>query len=185
MPPVAMNVLVPLAEGFEELEAVTIVDVLRRAGLTVTVAALGSSPVKGSHAIQVTSDTTLDAVAKSEFDAVVLPGGPGAKRLRDDPRVIALVKRTAERGRLVAAVCAAPIVLEAAGVLVGKRATAYPGSVLPSAEQVEERVVVDGEVVTSRGPGTALEFSLALVEKLVGAAKASELSTAMIALRSG
>jgi 4-methyl-5(b-hydroxyethyl)-thiazole monophosphate biosynthesis len=183
MSPVAMNVLVPLAEGFEELEAVTIIDVLRRAGLTVTVAALDASPVTGSHAISVASDTTLDAVASREFDALVLPGGPGAKRLRDDLRVTALVKRMAEGGRLVAALCAAPIVLEAAGVLAGRRATAYPGNELPSAVKVEERVVVDGNIVTSRGPGTALEFSLALVEKLVGRAKASELASAMIVAR--
>jgi protein deglycase len=180
MSPVAMNVLVPLAEGFEELEAVTIIDVLRRAGLTVTVAALEASPVTGSHEIRVESDTTLDAVASSAFDALVLPGGPGAKRLRDDRRVQTIVKRMAQDGRLVAALCAAPIALEAAGVLAGKRATAYPGNDLPSAQQLEERVVVDGNIVTSRGPGTALEFSLAVVEKLVGGAKANELANAML-----
>jgi 4-methyl-5(b-hydroxyethyl)-thiazole monophosphate biosynthesis len=183
MPPVAMNVLVPLAERFEELEAVTIIDVLRRAGLTVTVAAVQTSPVTGSHAIRVESDTTLDAVANTAFDALVLPGGPAAKQLRDDERVRSIVKRMAEGGRLVAALCAAPIVLEAAGVLTGKRATAYPGNDLPSAQQVEERVVVDGNIVTSRGPGTALEFSLAIVEQLVGREKASEVATAMIAVR--
>jgi protein deglycase len=178
-----MNVLVPLGEGFEELEAVTIIDVLRRAGLKVTVAALGSSPVVGSHAISVACDTTLDAVAENAFDAVVLPGGPAAQRLRDDERVKSIVKRAAEQGKLVAALCAAPIVLEAAGVLAGKRATVYPGNLLPSARQVEERVVIDGNIVTSRGPGTALEFSLALVEKLVGTATANELANAMIVAR--
>jgi 4-methyl-5(b-hydroxyethyl)-thiazole monophosphate biosynthesis len=175
-----MRALVPLAEGFEELEAVTIIDVLRRAGVEVTVAALGTSPVQGSHAIRVEADTTLDAVQEETFDAVVLPGGPAAKRLRDDERVKAVLRRAAGEGRLVAAVCAAPIALEAAGVLSGKRATVYPGNALPSAEQVEERVVVDGRVVTSRGPGTALEFALTVVSELVGAAKARELKTAMI-----
>ena len=178
-----MKALVPLAEGFEELEAVTIIDVLRRAGVSVTVAALGATPVTGSHGISVAADTTLDAVANADFDAIVLPGGPAAKRLRDDARVKAVVVRVAREGRVVAALCAAPIVLEAAGVLAGKRATVYPGNELPSAHQVEERVVVDGNVITSRGPGTALEFSLAVVEKLVGTAKADELASAMIAPR--
>jgi 4-methyl-5(b-hydroxyethyl)-thiazole monophosphate biosynthesis len=176
-----MKALVPLAEGFEELEAVTIIDVLRRAGVEVTVAALGASPVTGSHAIRVEADASLDAVQADVFDAVVLPGGPGAKRLRDDERVKAVVRRLAREGRLVAAVCAAPIALEAAGVLAGKRATVYPGNQLPSAEQVDERVVVDGSIITSRGPGTALEFALALVEKLSGHAKAAELARAMLA----
>jgi 4-methyl-5(b-hydroxyethyl)-thiazole monophosphate biosynthesis len=175
-----MNALVPLAEGFEELEAVTIIDVLRRAGVEVTVAALATSPVQGSHAIRVEADALLDAVQGDAFDAVVLPGGPAAKRLRDDERVKAVVRRLAKEGRLVAAVCAAPIALEAAGVLAGKRATVYPGNTLPSAEQLEARVVVDGSIITSRGPGTALEFSLAVVAKLVGQAKADELARAMI-----
>ena len=176
-----MKALVPLADGFEELEAVTIIDVLRRAGVEVTVAALGPSPVTGSHAIRVEADASLDAVQADVFDAVVLPGGPAAQRLRDDERVKAVVRRLAREGRLVAAVCAAPIALEAAGVLAGKRATVYPGNLLASAEQVEERVVVDGSIITSRGPGTALEFALALVEKLAGRAKAAEVARAMLA----
>jgi len=180
MQALAMKALVPLAEGFEELEAVTIIDVLRRAGVEVTVAALASSPVTGSHAIQIAADTTLDAVDARSFDAVVLPGGPAAKRLRDDARVLEIVRAAAASGKLVAALCAAPIALEAAGVLAGKRATVYPGNALPSAELVEERVVIDGNIVTSRGPGTALEFSLTLVEALVNREKANELRAAMI-----
>jgi 4-methyl-5(b-hydroxyethyl)-thiazole monophosphate biosynthesis len=176
----AMKALVPLAEGFEEVEAVTIVDVLRRAGVEVTVAALGKSPVTGSHAIAVGADAELDAVRERAFDAVVLPGGPGARRLRDDERVKELAKRLAAEGKLVAAVCAAPIALEAAGVLRGKRATVYPGNALPSAVLVEERVVVDGNVVTGRGPGVALEFALTVVERLAGRAKRDELARAML-----
>lgn len=175
-----MNALVPLAEGFEEIEAITIVDVLRRAGVHVTTAALGKSPVMGSHAISVAADAELAVVQNHAFDALVLPGGPGAKRLRDDERVKALARRLAAEAKLVAAVCAAPIALEAAGVLRGKRATVYPGNELPSAELVEERVVVDGNVVTSRGPGTALEFALCLVEKLAGKPKRDELARAML-----
>lgn len=177
-----MRALVPLAEGFEEIEAVTIVDVLRRASIDVVTAALGANPVRGSHGISVTADERLDAVRAGDFDAVVLPGGmPGSKTLRDDLRVRALVQAAAREGRWLAAICAAPIVLEAAGVLAGRRATSYPGNELPSAVYVEERVVVDGKLVTSRGAGTALEFALALVERLKGPDIAEKLRAGMIA----
>jgi 4-methyl-5(b-hydroxyethyl)-thiazole monophosphate biosynthesis len=176
-----MRALVPLAEGFEEIEAVTIVDVLRRASIEVVTASLGESPVRGSHGIAVAADRKLDAVLGEEFDAVVLPGGmPGSRTLRDDARVREVIQRAARTEKLVAAVCAAPIALEAAGVLAGKRATVYPGNELPSARVVDERVVVDGRLVTSRGPGTALEFALVVVEKLAGVDAAEKLRTAMI-----
>ena len=178
-----MRVLVPLAEGFEEIEAVTIVDVLRRASIEVVTAALAASPVRGSHGIAVNADAGLDDVLGQDFDAIVLPGGmPGSRTLRDDERVLGVVRDMSARNKLVAAVCAAPIVLEAAGVLSGKRATSYPGNELPSALYVEERVVVDGELVTSRGPGTALEFALVLVEKLAGPDVSKRLSSGMIVL---
>lgn len=176
-----MRVLVPLAEGFEEIEAVTIVDVLRRASIDVVTAALAASPVRGSHGISLGADTLLDEVRGDEFDAIVLPGGmPGSRTLCDDGRVLDIVREASRKNKLVAAVCAAPIALEAAGVLAGKRATSYPGNELPSARYVEERVVVDEKLVTSRGPGTALEFALVLVEKLAGAEAADKLRSGMI-----
>lgn len=176
-----MNALVLLAEGFEEIEAVTIVDVLRRAGVAVTTAALGKSPVMGSHGIALVADRALDGLSVSDFDAVVLPGGmPGARHLKEDARVQALLKEAVRLQKTVAAVCAAPIALEAAGVLVGRHATSFPGHDLPSASYSEERVVIDRNLVTSRGPGTALEFSLALVEKLVGADEKERLARAML-----
>jgi 4-methyl-5(b-hydroxyethyl)-thiazole monophosphate biosynthesis len=176
-----MRVLLPLAEGFEEIEAVTIVDVLRRASIEVVTAALATNPVCGSHGITVLADTRLDDVLGAAFDAVVLPGGmPGSRILRDDARVLGVVREADRKNKLVAAVCAAPIVLEAAGVLAGRRATSYPGNELPSARYVEERVVVDGQLVTSRGPGTALEFALVLVEKLAGPDAAQSLRVGMI-----
>ncbi len=178
-----MRVLVPLAEGFEEIEAVSIIDVLRRASIEVVTAALATSPVRGSHGIAVTADARLDEVRGDDFDAVVLPGGmPGSRTLRDDERVRAIVRDAAGANKLVAAICAAPIALEAAGVLSGKRATSFPGNALPSARYVEERVVTDGELITSRGPGTALEFALALVERLKGAETANKLRADMLAL---
>ena len=165
------NALLLLAEGFEEIEAVTVIDVLRRAGVEVTVAALHASPVRGSHDIALVADTVLAAVENQDFDALLLPGGmPGAKHLREEPRVLALVRRFVAAEKLTAAVCAAPTVLEAAGVLAGRRATSYPGCALPSAVYEEATVVEDGPIVTSRGVGTCLEFALALVGRLTGEA---------------
>lgn len=162
--------LVLLADGFEEIEAVTIIDVLRRGDVAVTTASLGGKRVTGSHQITLEADALLGDVTVETFDALVLPGGPAAKTLREDARAQATIKRAAAVGKLVAAVCAGPTALEAAGVLTGKRATVYPGNQLPSAQQVEARVVEDGNVLTSRGPGTTMEFALKLVERLSGAA---------------
>jgi len=167
------RVLVPLAEGFEELEAVTIIDVLRRAGIEVVVASLAGNPVTGSHGIRLTADTPLGALAEQDFDMIALPGGmPGAEHLRKDPRIAEIVQRLHAKGRPVAAICAAPMVLAAAGVLEGRRATSYPGFLEDSGQAtvVGDAVVVDGGVITSRGPGTALDFALTLVEVLAGAA---------------
>jgi 4-methyl-5(b-hydroxyethyl)-thiazole monophosphate biosynthesis len=161
--------LLLLADGFEEIEAVTIIDVLRRGDVAVTTASLAGKHVRGSHDITIESDALLDRVSVDSFDALVLPGGPAAKTLREEPRVQATIKAAADAGKLVAAVCAAPTALEAAGVLRGKRATSYPGNPLPSAQFVEERVVEDGNIVTSRGPGTTMAFALKLVERLSGA----------------
>jgi 4-methyl-5(b-hydroxyethyl)-thiazole monophosphate biosynthesis len=165
--------LVLLAEGFEEIEAVTIVDVLRRAEVSVTTASLGGKHVKGSHGIVLEADALFDRVSVSDYDALVLPGGPASKTLREDPRVQSAIKKGAAEGKLLAAICAAPTALEAAGVLRGKRATVFPGNALPSATFVEEPVVEDGDVITSRGPGTAMAFSLKLVERLSGKTTAS------------
>ena len=166
------SALVLLADGFEEIEAVTIVDVLRRGEVVVTTASLGGKHVRGSHEIVVEADALFDQVSVDDFDALVLPGGPAAKTLREDARAQAAIKRAAAAGKLVAAVCAGPTALEVAGVLAGKRATAYPGNKLPSAQFVEERVVEDGNVITSRGPGTTMAFALKVVERLSGAAVA-------------
>ena len=162
------RVLVPLAEGFEELEAVTIIDILRRAGIEVVVASLAGSPVTGSHGIRLAADTPLAALVEQDFDMIALPGGmPGAEHLRNDPRIAAFVRRLHGAGRPVAAICAAPMVLAAAGVLEGRRATSYPGFLEGGTGEAE---VVDRNVITSRGPGTALDFALALVEELLGPA---------------
>lgn len=176
------RVLVPLAEGFEELEAVTIIDVLRRAGIDVVVASLGDSPVAGSHGIRIAADTPLGALAEQQFDMIALPGGmPGAEHLKKDARIAELVKRLRGEGKPVAAICAAPMVLAAAGVLDGRRATSYPGF-LKDAERtqvVDEPVVRDDGIITSRGPGTALDFALALVAELIGPEVRNEVEAAL------
>lgn len=164
------SALVLLAEGFEEIEAVTIIDVLRRGEVAVTTASLGTKHVKGSHDIVLEADALLEQTAVEDFDALVLPGGPAAKTLREDARAQASIQRAAAAGKLLGAVCAAPTALEVAGVLAGKRATVYPGNQLPSARYVDERVVEDGQIVTSRGPGTTMAFALKLVERLSGPA---------------
>lgn len=161
--------LLLLADGFEEIEAVTIIDVLRRGNVAVTTASLGGKHVTGSHQISIEADVLFDGISVGDFDALVLPGGPAAKTLREDARAQAAIKSAADAGKLVAAVCAAPTALEAAGVLAGKRATVYPGNRLPSAVQVAANVVEDGNVITGSGPATAMEFALKLVERLSGA----------------
>lgn len=170
------TVLIPLAEGFEELEAVTLIDILRRAAIDVTVAGLNEGPVTGSRRTVLLPDTTLDAVFHDDFDLMVLPGGlPGATHLDADERIHQMLKRLSAAGHYTGAICAAPLVLANAGLLKGKRATAYPGAL--SATQREEMlyqedsVVMDGKVITSKGPGTAMDFALFLVETLTGKAQ--------------
>ena len=167
------SVLVPLAQGCEELEAVTVVDLLRRAGIEVITAGLDAQPVHASRGVTLLPDMSLDAAMQLEFDMIVLPGGlPGADHLRDDPRVIDLLKKMAAADKYTAAICAAPRVLAHAGLLDGKRATSFPGALdvaaVPGIEYQEAPVVTDGKVITSRGPGTAMDFALTLIETLAG-----------------
>jgi protein deglycase len=181
------TVLAILAEGFEEIEATTPIDLLRRAGVEVHVAALDDSMhVTGRSGLTMHADTTLAAVEatspRRDFDCLFLPGGPGVKLLRADPRVRALVLRHHAAGRWIAAICAAPAVLHDAGLLQGKRYTAHfsVANELP-AILADERVVLDGRLLTSRGAGTALDFGLRLVEALLSADKAREISRSIAA----
>ena len=165
------RVLVPLAEGCEELEAVTIIDILRRAGIEVVAAGLTPGPVKASRGVMLVPDTLLDAVSSQDFDMIVLPGGKGgADRLAADPRIRQLLVDAAERGGYTAAICAAPRVLHDAGLLDGRRATAFPGILedLKGPILTPGPVVQDGTIITSRGPGTAMDFALELVRVLLG-----------------
>lgn len=178
------RVLVLLAAGFEEIEAVTTVDLLRRAGIETRTAALGPRDVTGSHGITVTADLDLDSVDPDDFQMIVLPGGmPGADHLKADPRVTSLLRRFAGSGRYTAAICAAPGVLAHAGLLEGRTATSYPGFLradsAPGLRLSEDPVVIDGKIVTSRGPGTAIEFGLALIGLLEGSQAARRVRDAL------
>jgi len=165
------TVLVPLAQGCEELEAVTIIDLLRRAEVKVVAAGLEAGPVTASRGVVLVPDVTLDEVLEQDFDMIVLPGGlGGAQRLEQDPRVIRLLQQMADKGKYTAAICAAPKVLASAGLLQGRAATAYPGILdkLSDLKLSSAAVVEDGTVITSRGPGTAMDFALTLITLLCG-----------------
>lgn len=172
-------VLVPLADGCEELEAVTVIDLLRRAGIDVTVAGLDGEVVTASRGVKLVPDTNLDEALRQEYDMVVLPGGAGgAERLGRDDRVRELLLRMADSERFTAAICAGPKVLAGAGLLEGRRATSFPIArdfvVEHGANYSEEPVVQDGKVITSRGPGTAMDFALSLIEQLAGKSRRRE-----------
>jgi protein deglycase len=177
------TVLVILPEGFEEIETVTPVDLLRRAGVDVTVAALTENiHVTGRSNIILHADVTLAMVGQNAYDMILLPGGPGVINLRTDPRIPGLLHRQVNEGGWIAAICAAPSVLFAAGLLEGKRYTAH-FSVARELTHIlaEERVVVDGKLITSRGAGTALDFGLKLIEVLISPEKAAEVAKAICA----
>jgi 4-methyl-5(b-hydroxyethyl)-thiazole monophosphate biosynthesis len=172
------QVIVPLAEGFEEIEAVVVVDVLRRAGLGVTVAGLGAMSATGAHAMTLSCDARLEDCDAAGADALVLPGGmPGTRRLRESAVVRDAVAAIDRAGGLLGAICAAPTVLSACGVLRGRRATSHPAHAHEMTDCVyEERAVVeDGNLVTSRGAGTTFEFAAALVARLAGEDVAREI----------
>ncbi|MFQ5587310.1 MAG: DJ-1 family glyoxalase III [Nitrospiria bacterium] len=176
--------LVLLAPGFEEIETVTVVDILRRAGIEVTLAGTADGPLTGRSQIQMLPDVSIDAVLGRHFDVVVLPGGqPGTRNLGSDPRVKQILAEASAGESYVAAICAAPSILSACGYLKDKKATSHP-SVRPElsdADYSEDAVAVDGRWVTSRAPGTAMAFAFKLVELLSGSKKADEVNQGVMA----
>jgi protein deglycase len=178
----AKKVLFILFPDFEELEAVAPIDLLRRAGAEVTLASLSEERmVTGRSGIAVRTDAPIDTIDAATYDLFVIPGGPGTKKARADGRIASLAKAFADRGKPVAAICAAPAILADAGLLSGKRFTAHFST---NAELRDARggdaVVLDGNVITSRGAGTAVAFGLALVRLLFGEPAADEVSRAIM-----
>ncbi len=180
----AKQVCVFLADGFEEIEGLTVVDLLRRAGVQVTTVSITNDRViHGAHGIDVYADSLFEEAAYDEFDMVVLPGGmPGTLNLGAHEGVVSVLKQAHAEERFVAAICAAPSVLGMNGILEGKKATSYPGfeDKLLGAECMTDAVVIDGHVITSRGMGTAISFALALIGVLVGEEKAREIGASII-----
>ena len=162
--------LLLIAEGFEETEAVTICDVLRRGQIEVIMAGLGGIAIRGAHDIVIQTDMMLEDVGDTIYDAMILPGGMGGtENLLASKRTTALLKSHAAAGKLVSAICAAPWVLDQADILTGKTATIYPGLESRISGTCDSSTVVhDGNIITSKGPATAMEFALALVRELAG-----------------
>ncbi len=177
-----IKVLVPLADGSEEMEAVIVVDTLRRVPWRVTTAGIGPGIVTGARGVRLVPDAAWADLDPTAFDLLVIPGGSaGVEALARDPRVLEAVRGFATAGKWLAAVCAGPLVLQAAGVLAGRRATCHPEVSLSQTRRLPDRVVVDGRLVTSQGPGTTLEFALAIVREVEGAAAAEKLAKSMVA----
>lgn len=179
------KVLIPLAQGCEELEVVTIIDLLRRAEIHVISAGLKDGPITCSRKTVIVPDTSLEKVLNESFDLIVLPGGlPGANHLRDDKRIIELLKKQEKESKYIAAICAAPKVLAKAGLLDNKKATSFPSVLgelgLSSTEIIDDAIVQDGNIITSRGPGTAMDFALYLIELLAGEETALSVSKQMV-----
>ena len=165
------KVLVTLAPGFEEVEAVTVIDVLRRSGARVSIAGTIDGLFEGPRGVKVAPDGYINNMKTDDLDLLVLPGGqPGTDNLKNDPRITALLKKMADKKKLIGAICAAPIILEKNGLLQNRKRTSHPSvkEVLTGNLYLEESVVVDQNIITSRGPGTAMEFALKLVELLFG-----------------
>lgn len=181
----AKQVLVPLVDGCEELEAVTIIDLLRRGGIQVVTAGVESLQIMASRGTQLLADVFLDDVAGQSFDMVVLPGGqPGTDNLNNDPLVHDILLRHADNGHAIAAICAAPLVLAEAGLLHNKKISCYPGTLdhaaWPNITITDQAVTIDGNIITSRGPGTAMDFALTLITQLQGETVSEQVAQALV-----
>lgn len=169
------HVAMILADGFEEIEAIAVIDVLRRADVKIKTYTLKGKVVHGAHGINIEADESIETAQQQDFTMLILPGGPGVQALKDDPRVGELLERQIGSDKYVAAICAAPTVLADYGMLKGRTVTGYPGTDdrlrQAEANYTGSKVVIDEHLITSRGPGTAIDFALEIVTLLKGAAK--------------
>ena len=176
-----VKVLIPIAEGFEDIETITVIDVLRRAGIEVETAGVNGNIITSMNGVRMHTDSRLIDMDKITHDGIVLPGGnPGYKNLGNSDRVKKVIDLFAKHGKVVAAICAAPAVLAEMGLLKDKRATIYPGMEKNLDMPRGEKVVVDGNFITSQGPGTAMEFSLKIVEHFMGKQKSDLLRQQLV-----
>ncbi|VUD64923.1 hypothetical protein TDB9533_03434 [Thalassocella blandensis] len=182
------NALIVLAEGFEELEAVTVMDLLVRAGINLTSASLHAEPVKASRNTMIVAETTLETVIDHAYDAIILPGGlPGADNLANHAPLLKRLQRQVEESKIVAAICAAPRVILAAGIADGKTITCFPKALAHHNDLAERNIQLTGRaleidlpLITSRGPGTAMDFALCLIEHLAGNEKRNEVEKQLV-----
>ena len=175
--------LVPLADGVEEMEAVIIIDTLRRAGWEVVSASISGNTITASRGVRIVPDTLWEKINPDNFDVLVLPGGSkGTSALSSDSRVLKTVRNFVNSNKIVAAVCAAPLVLQTAGVLDNRKATCHPAvrDQLKSCVISDERVVTDGSIITSRGPGTAFEFALTIIRHIDGDTAANKVAEGLV-----
>ena len=178
-----MKVMIPFAEGFEEIEALTVVDVLRRAGIQVDTVGVVGSVILSAHGVRMMVDKRLNEINPDEYDAIILPGGnPGYINLGRSSKVIEMIKKFNSKNKLIAAICGAPSILARERLLDDKKATIYPGNEKLLAYPRGNPVVVDGNIITSQGPGTAMEFALKIVEKLLNPATVEKLKKELVIL---
>ena len=173
-----------LADGFEEIEAITVADVLRRLDIECSLCSIAGREVKGAHRIVILADMLFDEVDFKDCQTIILPGGmPGAKNLKADKRVIALIQEFHAEKKLVTAICAAPIVLKEAGITAGRTLTSFPGfrDEFTDSHYVEDRVIQDGNLITSRGPATALDFAFRIAANMTDKNRVEMVRSAMLA----
>jgi len=168
-----MKALIILADGFEEIEAVAPIDLMKRAGIGVVIAGLGKKEICGSHGIKIVADEIFDK-SNDNFDAVILPGGPGHQNLMNDGGVLELVKNFYKSNKLCCAICAAPKVFDKAGILANKNYTCFPSveKEIKNGNYLDEAFVLDKNIITSKAAGTSIDFSFAVIKELLGEAAA-------------
>jgi len=177
-----MKVMIPLANGFDEIEAFTVVDVLRRANIKIDTVGVIGSVIQSKNGVKVIVDRTLNQANPNDYDAIILPGGsPGYQNLGRSAKIIEILKTFNSQNKLIGAICGAPTILAKAGLLDDKKATIYPGFEKMLSYPRDKPVVVDGNVITSQGPGTAIDFALKIVSRILNPAEAQRLKKELVA----